>query len=133
MTVGEQRIATSKVAGTWAWFFQRLSAVLLVVFLAIHIYADHFMDLGDKTPGDQLIEFDEVSVRLDQLLYIVVDWGMLSMVLLHGLNGLRTVMFDFDMFIKRKKMVDIGLWVVGIATLIWGIIILMPFINGSGG
>jgi succinate dehydrogenase hydrophobic anchor subunit len=88
------------------------------------------MDLDDKTPGDQLISFDEVTVRLDQLLYIVVDYGMLSMVLLHGLNGLRTVMFDFDMFVKRKKMVDIGLWVLGIATLIWGIIILLPFISG---
>ena len=130
MSVSEQRIATTKVAGTWAWFFQRLSAVLLVVFLAIHIYADHFMDLDDKTPGDQLITFDEVSIRLDQLLYIVVDYGMLSMVLLHGLNGLRTVMFDFDMFAKRKKMVDIGLWVLGIATLVWGIIILLPFIEG---
>lgn len=131
--MAEQRIATSKVAGTWAWFFQRLSAVLLVVFLAIHIYADHFMDLGDKTPGEgQLISFEDVSIRLDQLLYVVVDWGMLSMVLFHGLNGLRTVMFDFDMFIKRKRMVDVSLWVLGIATLIWGIVILMPFINAGG-
>jgi succinate dehydrogenase hydrophobic anchor subunit len=128
--MAETRIATSKVAGTWAWFFQRLSAVLLIVFLAIHIYADHFMDLNDKTPGDQLITFNEVSIRLDQLLYIVVDWGMLSMVLFHGLNGLRTVMFDFDMFVKRKKMVDVGLWILGIATLVWGIIILLPFIEG---
>ena len=126
----EQRIATSKVAGTWAWFFQRVSAVLLVVFLAIHIYVDHFMGVGDETSGDTLITFSDVSVRLDQLIYIIVDYGMLSMVLLHGLNGFRTVIFDFDMFVKRKKLVDITLWVVGIATLIWGIIILVPFITG---
>ncbi len=128
--MAERKIATSKVAGTWAWFFQRLSAVLLVVFLSIHIFAAHFMDIDDKTPGDQLISFNEVSVRLDQLLYIVVDYGMLAMVMFHGLNGLRTVMFDFDMFVKRKKMVDAGLWVLGIATLVWGIIILFPFITG---
>jgi len=126
----EQRIATSKVAGTWAWFFQRVSAVLLVVFLAIHIYVDHFMGVGDETSGDALITFSDVSVRLDQLIYIIVDYGMLSMVLLHGLNGFRTVMFDFDMFVKRKKLVDVTLWVVGIATLIWGIVILVPFITG---
>jgi succinate dehydrogenase hydrophobic anchor subunit len=126
----EQRIATSKVAGTWAWFFQRASAVLLVVFLAIHIYVAHFMGVGDETSGDTLITFSDVSVRLDQLIFIIVDYGMLSMVLLHGLNGFRTVMFDFDMFVKRKKLVDVTLWVVGIATLIWGIIILIPFITG---
>jgi len=27
-------------------------------------------------------------------------------------------------------MVDAGLWVLGIAMLVWGIIILIPFING---
>jgi len=131
--LSEQRIATSKVAGTWAWFFQRVSAVLLVVFLAIHIYADHFMDLGGETGDEPLITFSDVSIRLDQLFYIVVDYGMLSMVLFHGLNGLRTVMFDFDMFAKRKRLIDVTLWVVGIATLIWGIVILLPFISGSGG
>jgi len=130
MSMAEQRIATTKVAGTWARCFKSLSEVLLVTVLAFHIYADHFMDLDDKSPGDQLISFEDVSIRLDQLLYISVDYGMLSMVLLHGLNGLRTVMFDFDMFAKRKKMVDIGLWVLGIATLVWGIIILLPFIEG---
>jgi len=127
----EQRIATSKVAGTWAWFFQRLSAVLLVVFLGIHLYVAHFMGVSEEKPGETLITFNEVQVRLDQLIYVVVDYGMLSMVLLHGLNGLRTVMFDFDMFAKRKKLIDVGLWVLGIATLIWGIIILLPFIFGE--
>jgi succinate dehydrogenase hydrophobic anchor subunit len=129
--MSEQRIATSKVAGTWAWFFQRLSAVLLVVFLGIHLYVAHFMDVGAETGEEPLITFNEVSVRLDQLIYIVVDYGMLSMVLLHGLNGLRTVLFDFDMFAKRKKLMDVTLWVVGIATLVWGILILFPFVTGG--
>jgi len=129
--MSEQRIATSKVAGTWAWFFQRLSAVLLIVFLGIHLYVAHFMGVSEENPGETLITFNDVQVRLDQLIYVVVDYGMLSMVLLHGLNGLRTVAFDFDMFAKRKKLVDVGLWVLGIATLIWGIIILFPFIFGE--
>ena len=129
--MSSKSIASTKVAGTWAWFFQRLSAVLLIVFLGIHLYASHFMDLGEHQSGEALISFDDVTVRLDQLFYIVVDYGMLSMVLMHGLNGLRTVMFDFDMFVKRKKYVDVGLWVVGIATLIWGIVILFPFITGG--
>ncbi len=131
--MSEQTVATSKVAGTWAWAFQRISAVLLIVFLAVHLYASHFMDVGEETSGESLITFDEVSLRLDQLLYIVVDYGMLSMVLLHGLNGFRTVLFDFDMFVKRKKVIDVTLWVVGIGTLIWGIVILFPFISGAGG
>jgi len=131
--MSEQKVATSKVAGTWAWGLQRLSAILLVVFLGVHLYAAHFMGVGEETGEEPLLTFNEVSVRLDQLLYIVVDYGMLSMVLIHGLNGLRTVLFDFDMFVRRKKVIDVALWVVGIATLIWGIVILFPFISNAGG
>lgn len=131
--MSESGVATSKVAGTWAWFFQRLSGVLLIVFLAVHLFASHFMGVGEETGQEPLITFEEVSIRLDQLFYIVVDYGMLSMVLLHGLNGFRTVLFDFDMFVKRKRVVDVTLWVVGIATLLWGIVILLPFIMNTGG
>jgi len=122
--MSEARIATSKVAGTWAWFFQRLSAVLLVVLLAIHIYVDHYWHVGEE------ITVDSVNERLREVTFIAIDYSMLGMVLFHGLNGTRTVLFDFDMFVKRKKMVDRGLWILGIATMIWGIVILWPFIQG---
>lgn len=127
----QKRIATSKVAGTWAWALQRLSAVALIVLLAIHIYLSHFSGVGEEESGETLITFEEVSVRLDQLLFIVVDYLMLIMVLFHGLNGTRTVMFDFDMFAKRQKVVDLSLFVLGVATTIWGFVILFPFITGG--
>jgi len=130
--MAERRVSTSKVAGSWAWSLQRFSAVLLIVFLAVHIYVSHFSGVGEETGEDPLITFNEVSVRLDQLIYVVVDYGMLSMVLLHGLNGFRTVLFDFERFAKRQRLVDSVLWVVGIATLIWGIVILLPFITNGG-
>ena len=119
-----QTIATTKVAGTWAWFFQRLSAGLLIVLLTVHIYLDHYAQVGAE------IDVGWVHERLGQILYIAVDYTMLAMVIFHGLNGSRTILFDFDMFLKRKKAVDVGLWILGIAMLIWGIIVLLPFIKG---
>jgi len=120
----EPKIATSKVAGTWAWFFQRLSAVLLIVLLATHIYVDHYWHVGEA------ITVSSVNERLRELTFIAIDYSMLAMVLFHGLNGTRTILFDFEKFAKRKKTVDIGLWVLGIAMLVWGIVILWPFITG---
>lgn len=122
--MAEQRIATSKVAGSWAWFFQRLSAVLLIVLLGIHIYVDHFWHVGED------LSVSNINDRLREAVFIVVDYSLLAVVLLHGLNGTRTVLFDFDMFAKRKDLVDVGLWVLGIATMVWGVIILWPFIQG---
>jgi succinate dehydrogenase / fumarate reductase membrane anchor subunit len=122
--MAEQRIATSKVAGTWAWFLQRLSAGLLIILLAVHIFLDHYAQVGAD------ITVSWVHERLGQILYIAVDYAMLALVLFHGLNGTRTVLFDFDMFVKRKKAVDVGLLVLGIAMMAWGIVILWPFIHG---
>ncbi len=124
-------IKTSKMSGTWPWFFQRLSAVLLFVFLGLHIFVDHFMGAGSEVAGETLITFNDVSIRLGEFLYIFVDYTLLGLVVFHGLNGARTVAFDFDFFMRHKKGVDVAVWIVGIALLIWGIIILLPFINGG--
>ncbi len=128
--MSETRIATSKVAGTWPWFFQRLSAVALVALLGIHIFLDHFKGITSEHSGETLITFGDVSLRLGQFIYIVIDYLLLAFVLFHGLNGARTVVLDFDRFAKHKKAVDVAVWVVGIVTLIWGIVILFPFIKG---
>lgn len=120
----ERKIATSKVAGTWAWFFQRLSAVLLIVLLGVHIYVDHFWHVGEE------LTVSNINERLKEALYIAIDYSLLGVVLFHGLNGARTILFDFDMFARRQRMVDWALWILGIATLIWGIVILWPFIKG---
>lgn len=122
--MAEQKVATSKVAGTWAWFFQRLSAVLLIALLGIHIYVAHFWHVGED------LTVDNINERVKEVLYIVIDYSLLAMVLFHGLNGARTVLLDFDIFMKRRKGLDIAMWVLGLATLIWGIIILFPFIEG---
>ncbi len=129
--MAETRVATSKVAGTWPWFFQRLSAVALVALLGIHIFLDHFKGVTGETSGETLITFGDVHLRLGQLIYIVVDYLLLAFVLFHGLNGARTVALDFDRFAKHRKAVDVAVWVVGIVTLIWGIVILFPFIKGA--
>ena len=126
--MSDKRIATSKVAGTWAWAMQRLTAVLLIVLLGIHIWVSHFADIDPE----ETITVAGVEARLDQVLFVVVDYSLLAMVLFHGLNGARTVLFDFDIFAKRKKMIDVALWVLGIATLIWGIVVLFPFIGVGG-
>ncbi len=124
-----QRPATSKVAGTWPWFFQRFSAVLLLVLLGVHIWVTHFADIDPE----EHITVAGVEARLDQVVFVVVDYALLATVLFHGLNGTRTVMLDFDMFAKRRRAVDVTLFVVGVATMIWGIFVLFPFIGINGG
>lgn len=129
--MSEKRVATTKVAGTWPWALQRISAVALIALLGIHIFLDHFKGITEEHSGDTLITFLDVQMRLGQFIYVVIDYLLLAFVLFHGLNGARTVLLDFDRFSKHRKTLDIGLWVLGVATLIWGIVILFPFIQGD--
>lgn len=119
-----ERVATSKVAGTWAWALQRISAVLLIVLLGVHIFVTHFWHVGEE------LTVDTINERVREGVYIAIDYSLLAAVLFHALNGARTVLLDFDMFMKRRKGVDIALWILGIATLVWGIVVLFPFIKG---
>lgn len=125
--MAEQKVATAKTAGTWPWFLQRLSAVLLIALLAVHIVIDHFWQMG--APTSELSVYN-IHLRLKELVWVTIDYSLLAVVLFHGLNGTRTVMFDFDWFVKRKKAVDVCLWVLGIVMLIWGIVVLLPFVKG---
>jgi succinate dehydrogenase cytochrome b556 subunit len=123
--MSETKPATSRTAGSWAWILQRVTAVLLVVLLGIHLLLTHFLNVNEE------IDVESVSARLADTVILVVDYTMLVTVLFHGLNGLRTVLFDIDMFARKHKMIDVALLVVGIATTIWGIVILFPFLNGG--
>ncbi len=125
--MAERKIATGKTAGSWPWFLQRLSATLLIVLLAVHIVIDHFWQMGAPT---SMLSVAHIHLRLASLVWVLVDYSLLALVLFHGLNGTRTVMFDFDWFAKRKKYVEAGLWTLGIAMLVWGVVALWPFIYG---
>lgn len=72
--------------GVWAWFLQRVSGVVLVFYIGLHIFVIHFSTAGGR------IRFDEVMARLESPFFISLDLGLLAVVLYHGLNGLRIVL-----------------------------------------
>jgi len=115
-----------KTQGTSAWVLQRLTAVLLVFVLGMHLWATHF-----ETHGE-LIVFNMVRVRLQTILYMVVDYGLLGFGLYHGLNGLRNVLLDWGVGLGRRGglWLSVCLWIVGLAFFIYGVVALLPFILG---
>lgn len=113
---------TFSAASAWAWILQRLTAVLLMVFLAIHMWIGHFADPSAK------LTFLGSSVRLKGLLYVIVDWGLLSTGLYHGLNGLRNVLFDWGLSRAAARATTAVLWVIGVVWLLYGLWALTPFL-----
>ncbi|MFQ6087810.1 MAG: hypothetical protein ACE5K0_02775 [Candidatus Methanofastidiosia archaeon] len=107
----------------WVWFFQRLSGVLSVVLLGIHFWVTHFANLGEK------IVFVGVQMRLSSFIFLSVDFLLLLLVVLHGLNGLRTVLLDFRFGQENIKFITWTLILVGILTFLFGVQVLQAFLR----
>ncbi len=117
----------AKTKGTWSWLLQRVTAVLIIVFLGIHIFLAHFANLNEE-----LLSWDNVEMRVRALPILITDYALLITAVFHGLNGLRMVGFDFIVTKSKRRAVDAALWVAGIATVIWGLAIFAPFLGFLG-
>ena len=116
-------------AGFWPWFFQRVSGLMLIALLAVHIWMSHFSGLGAVIDGrqDELVLFGIVKRRLAQGLFVFVDFSLLALVLYHGLNGVRNILLEWRPASQRRQ-VTTGLWLLGAAAFAYGAWALMQFI-----
>ena len=74
----------------WSWLFMRISGILLLVLAVGHVLIMHVFDGGVTR-----VDFKFVQVRWSSPFWRSWDWMMLSLALLHGVNGLRAVIMDY--------------------------------------
>jgi succinate dehydrogenase / fumarate reductase cytochrome b subunit len=96
--------------GMWAWLLQRITGLLLVLYLFIHVWWLHFSDI--KTPFDFLLNLLFVSGRTAVLILFVL-------VIPHALNGLRVFAIDFGISERAQRILFWVLMVFGIVLIIW--------------
>jgi succinate dehydrogenase / fumarate reductase, membrane anchor subunit len=114
---------TAKPQGVWAWILQRVTAVLLIVFLGTHLLVLHYV------PENMNINFLGVAARFKSVLYVIIDSGLLAVALYHALNGVRNILFDFVVDEGKRRTFNILFWLVGLAFLLWGAYALMFFVK----
>jgi succinate dehydrogenase hydrophobic membrane anchor protein len=117
-----ETVSTHK-GGMWSWLFQRITAVLLIVCLAIHLIFTHILNIGE-------LDSANVGDRLAHASLTTVDIILLAAGIYHALNGLRMVLMDY-WFTSRKRALalNITLWVIGIAAMVYGTWALWPWIS----
>ena len=96
--------------GMWAWLLQRITGVLLVFYLFIHVWWVHFP--GVKTPFDFLINMLFLPSRMAVLILLVL-------VIPHALNGFRVFAIDFGISERAQKILFWALTVFGTFLIIW--------------
>lgn len=96
--------------GMWAWLLQRITGLLLVIYLFMHIWWVHFA--GTKTPFDFILN----------TLFIPTPTSILILLLLvipHALNGFRVFAIDFGIGERAQKILFWALLLIGVAVIIW--------------
>ncbi|MCK5290735.1 MAG: succinate dehydrogenase, cytochrome b556 subunit [Thermoplasmata archaeon] len=118
-------LRVSLETGTMAHLLHRVTGLLIVVYLFLHIGAMSY------TYFDAGSGFDDLMATFASTPFLIVDLVLFAGVMIHGLNGLRIMLFDMGYFSRRQKelfwvmmaiaatSVLIATWLVGAAHGWW--------------
>ncbi len=106
---------------TFSWYFFRVSGILLIFLAIIHLFLNHV------TTDVSCTSYQLISIRYANPFWRLYDWLLLTLALLHGMNGLRIVIDDY---VRTRGWRLTLLSAVGVATLVFfllGTITLITF------
>jgi succinate dehydrogenase / fumarate reductase membrane anchor subunit len=106
----------------YAWLFQRVSGVLLLVLVFGHLLVN--LILGD---GIDQLDFGFVAGKWASPFWQIWDLLMLWLAMIHGSNGLRTVINDYaerDLVRVTLKML---LYTATVITIVLGTLVIFTF------
>ena len=105
----------------WGWIYMRASGVVLVVLIFGHLFTNLFLGQGVRA-----IDFAFVAGKWANPFWIVWDLLLLWLALIHGANGMRTLINDYTR--RRFRLVLLVLLAaVTVVLLILGTLVLTTF------
>lgn len=106
----------------WSWLFMRLSGIVLLFLAVGHVLIMHVLDSGIDR-----VNFAFVQLRWANPFWKTWDWLMLTLALIHGVDGLRVITNDYVKHPKRRMAVNWFFAAVGAASLVLGTVIVVTF------
>jgi succinate dehydrogenase membrane anchor subunit len=108
-----------------AFVGQVVSGALLILLLGLHMLAQHFI-----VPTG-LRYYEDVIEWLRNPVMIVIEVAFLVFVTYHALVGVRAILFDFGFSERTERRITNVLWIVGIATIGYGIALFAAILNAA--
>jgi succinate dehydrogenase / fumarate reductase membrane anchor subunit len=106
----------------WGWIYMRFSGVLLVILIFGHLLIN--LVLGD---GVKQIDFAFVGGKWSDPFWQVWDCLMLWLALIHGGNGMRTIVNDYATRALTRKILLAGILVAVVAEIVLGTLVIFTF------
>ncbi len=111
----------------WTWFFMRISGIVLVVLVLGHFTIVHLLGGGLNR-----VDFAFVSGRWSSPFWQTWDWMMLFLGLLHGANGLKTIINEYVRAPGRRALLKSLLYTLTFVMLIAGSAVILTFDPAKG-
>lgn len=134
--------------GMWAWLLQRITGLLLIAYVIFHfgmiftLVIDSIwgLDAGQFynglihwvnapiIPNLSPLQFGAIEINVQNIISIgyMIDVGVIAMLVYHGFNGIRVILFDLGIGVRRQKTIFWILFILGIIT--WFIALLLILI-----
>lgn len=106
----------------WMWLFMRISGIVLLVLAVGHTLIMHL-----PSGGVERVDYDFVAARWASPFWRTWDWMMLTLALLHGINGLRNVTLDYVGNPGVRFTLNMVFYVLGFTLFVLGTIIVVTF------
>lgn len=106
----------------YSWIFMRVSGLVLVFLVLGHLFIMNILD-----GGVQRINFAFVAGRWSSPFWQVWDLLMLWLAMLHGTNGLRTIINDYASRDRTRFWLQTILYIAAVFTILLGTLVIFTF------
>jgi succinate dehydrogenase / fumarate reductase membrane anchor subunit len=106
----------------WGWVYMRVSGLVLVVLIFGHLFVNLMVGEGVKA-----IDFAFVAGKLSDPFWQVWDTLMLWLALIHGANGMRTVINDYVASIAWGRFLRGAVALSAVVLIILGTLVIYTF------
>lgn len=97
-------------SGMVAWWIQRVTGLLLLFYLFLHVRTVHKLTQGP-------VAFNEAMASFQHPLFKLLEIALLGTVILHALNGVRITLLDLGVRHERQRQL---FWVsLGVGGLVF--------------
>jgi succinate dehydrogenase / fumarate reductase, membrane anchor subunit len=111
----------------FSWYFFRISGVILIFLVIIHLILMHVTNDVSQTV------YDYVAARYANPFWRVYDLVLLTLALLHGLNGLRILIDDNVRRHGWRLAAQSVVWTIALVFWLTGMMTIITFHPGTAG
>ncbi|TQL48699.1 succinate dehydrogenase subunit D [Homoserinimonas aerilata] len=106
----------------WGWIYMRVSGIVLVVLIFGHLFVNLMVGTGVHA-----IDFAFVAGKWADPFWIVWDTALLWLALIHGANGMRTLINDYARGPVFRRILTWSLLGATVVLLILGTLVIYTF------